>query len=81
MPDLAGLTTQAGQGHDEKNDKGINSYFKQKIETAEIEINRKTLNLRRLEAQRNALNARGKLFEMVIGTGQQAKAVRGQCDC
>ena len=30
-----------------------------KIEAAELEINQKTQNLRRLEAQRNALNARG----------------------
>ena len=38
---------------------GIKSYYQAKIETAEIEINQKTQNLRRLEAQRNALNARG----------------------
>jgi 26S proteasome regulatory subunit T6 len=38
---------------------GIKSYYQAKIEAAEITINRKTQNLRRLEAQRNALNARG----------------------
>ena len=38
---------------------GIKSYYQAKIETAEVEINQKTQNLRRLEAQRNALNARG----------------------
>ena len=38
---------------------GIKSYYQAKIEAAEIEINQKTQNLRRLEAQRNALNARG----------------------
>ncbi|KAG5339424.1 26S protease regulatory subunit 8 [Termitomyces sp. Mn162] len=38
---------------------GIKSYYQAKIETAELTINEKTQNLRRLEAQRNALNARG----------------------
>jgi len=38
---------------------GIKSYYQAKIEAAETEINQKTQNLRRLEAQRNALNARG----------------------
>lgn len=38
---------------------GIKSYYQAKIEAAEVEINQKTQNLRRLEAQRNALNARG----------------------
>ena len=37
----------------------IKSYYQAKIETAELTINQKTQNLRRLEAQRNALNARG----------------------
>jgi len=39
---------------------GIEAYFTTKIEAAELVINSKTQNLRRLEAQRNALNARGK---------------------
>lgn len=39
---------------------GVKSYYQAKIEAAEIEINQKTQNLRRLEAQRNALNARGR---------------------
>jgi len=38
---------------------GIKSYYQAKIEAAELLINQKTQNLRRLEAQRNALNARG----------------------
>jgi hypothetical protein len=38
---------------------GIKSYYQAKIEAAELTINEKTQNLRRLEAQRNALNARG----------------------
>ena len=38
---------------------GIKYYYQAKIEASEILINQKTQNLRRLEAQRNALNARG----------------------
>lgn len=38
---------------------GLKAYYQAKIEAAELEINQKTQNLRRLEAQRNALNARG----------------------
>lgn len=41
------------------NRNGIQAYFTTKIEAAELLINSKTQNLRRLEAQRNALNARG----------------------
>ncbi|KNZ80300.1 26S protease regulatory subunit 8 [Termitomyces sp. J132] len=41
---------------------GIKSYYQAKIETAELTINEKTQNLRRLEAQRNALNARVRLL-------------------
>jgi hypothetical protein len=35
------------------------TYYRNKIEAAELEITKKTQNLRRLEAQRNALNGRG----------------------
>jgi septal ring factor EnvC (AmiA/AmiB activator) len=38
---------------------GIKSFYRAKIEEAEGEIHEKTQNLRRLEAQRNALNAKG----------------------
>lgn len=38
---------------------GVSNYFISKIEQAELEINNKTQNLRRLEAQKNALDARG----------------------
>ncbi|RPD55536.1 26S proteasome regulatory complex ATPase RPT6 [Lentinus tigrinus ALCF2SS1-7] len=41
---------------------GLKSYYQAKIESAELEINQKTQNLRRLEAQRNALNARVRLL-------------------
>lgn len=38
---------------------GIKAYYQAKIESTELTINERTQNLRRLEAQRNALNARG----------------------
>jgi hypothetical protein len=41
---------------------GIKAYYQAKIEAAELTINERTQNLRRLEAQRNALNARGTLM-------------------
>ena len=41
---------------------GIKAYFQAKIEATELTINERTQNLRRLEAQRNALNARGTRF-------------------
>ncbi len=42
---------------------GIKAYYQAKIEATELTINERTQNLRRLEAQRNALNARGTRFE------------------
>jgi hypothetical protein len=41
---------------------GIKAYYQAKIEATELTINERTQNLRRLEAQRNALNARGTRF-------------------
>lgn len=38
---------------------GIKSYYQIKIEDLEVVINDKTQDLRRLEAQRNQLNAKG----------------------
>lgn len=46
---------------------GIKSYYQAKIEAAELTINQKTQNLRRLEAQRNALNARGRSIYFCTG--------------
>jgi 26S proteasome regulatory subunit T6 len=39
---------------------GIKQYYQAKIEECELVINDKSQDLRRLEAQRNALNAKGK---------------------
>lgn len=41
---------------------GIKSYYQAKIEECELVMNEKSQDLRRLEAQRNALNAKGKTF-------------------
>jgi len=38
---------------------GLRAYYKAKIEEAELAVRNKTQNLRRLEAQRNELNAKG----------------------
>jgi 26S proteasome regulatory subunit T6 len=38
---------------------GIKSYYQAKIEECELVLNEKSQDLRRLEAQRNALNAKG----------------------
>lgn len=62
---------------------GIKAYYQAKIEATELTINERTQNLRRLEAQRNALNARGTRSETGqnrIGWGADA-ACGGQCAC
>jgi 26S proteasome regulatory subunit T6 len=41
---------------------GIRKYYVTRIEHLETSINDKARNLQRLEAQRNALNAKGTLF-------------------
>ena len=57
---------------------GIKSYYQTKIEAAELLINQKTQNLRRLEAQRNALNARGE--SLVSLSVSRALSPRFYCD-
>ncbi|ODQ66532.1 26S protease regulatory subunit 8 [Nadsonia fulvescens var. elongata DSM 6958] len=42
---------------------GIRPFFAQKIEEAEVKISEKTKNLRRLEAQRNALNSKVRMLK------------------
>lgn len=39
---------------------GISSYYESKIRALEVQVRKKTENLRRLEAQRNELNGRVK---------------------
>lgn len=45
---------------------GIKPYYQAKIEECELIINEKTQDLRRLEAQRNALNAKGAYHVFVL---------------
>ena len=56
-------TTQKEQGESKvkKND-GIKSYYKYKVETLQLIIQDRTQNLRRLEAQRNELNAKVRMY-------------------
>lgn len=58
---------------------GIKAYYQAKIEATELTINERTQNLRRLEAQRNALNARGTRFE--TGQTRADAACCEQCAC
>lgn len=57
------------QIHKEMVRDGIKGFYRSKIEEAEGEIHEKTQNLRRLEAQRNALNAKGRRKELDVGHG------------
>lgn len=58
--------------------KGVTSYFTNKIEQAEHLINQKTQNLRRLEAQRNALNARVRLLREELQLLQEPGSYVGE---
>ncbi len=42
----------------------IKTYYQQKIEEGEVKIREETENLRRLEAQRNELNSKGKFLSI-----------------
>lgn len=54
---------------------GIQAYYQSKIESTELTINEKTQNLRRLEAQRNALNARGMDVEPLLCSSSKTIAI------
>ena len=54
------------------------NFFKSKIEIAEHTINRKTQNLRRLEAQRNNLNARVRLLREELQLLQEPGSYVGE---
>ncbi|KAF8316621.1 26S proteasome regulatory complex ATPase RPT6 [Clavulina sp. PMI_390] len=57
---------------------GIKAYYQAKIEAAELTINHKTQNLRRLEAQRNALNARVRLLREELQLLQEPGSYVGE---
>lgn len=56
----------------------LQSYYKNKIEQAEIAINKRTQNLRRLEAQRNALNSRVRLLREELKLLQEPGSYVGE---
>lgn len=49
---------------DQGKGEGFRSYYIQKIEELQLIVNEKGQNLRRLQAQRNELNAKGKKFPL-----------------
>ncbi|CAG8489302.1 8197_t:CDS:2 [Funneliformis caledonium] len=57
---------------------GIKNYYQTKIEEAELVINEKTQNLRRLEAQRNALNAKVRLLREELQLLQEPGSYVGE---
>lgn len=56
----------------------LQNFFKSKIEIAEHTINRKSQNLRRLEAQRNNLNARVRLLREELQLLQEPGSYVGE---
>lgn len=60
-----------------KND-GIKSYYKYKIETLQLIIQERTQNLRRLEAQRNELNAKVRMLREEIMLLQEQGSYVGE---
>ncbi|KAK9759837.1 26S proteasome regulatory subunit 8, partial [Basidiobolus ranarum] len=57
---------------------GIKSFYKAKIEECELTINEKTQNLRRLEAQRNALNTKVRLLREELQLLQEPGSYVGE---
>ena len=57
---------------------GIQSFFQSKIQSYEMMINEKAQNLRRLEAQRNALNARVRLIREELQLLQEPGSYVGE---
>ena len=62
----------------QKRESGISPFFSQKIEETEFKINEKTQNLRRLEAQRNALNAKVRLLKEELQLLQEPGSYVGE---
>lgn len=60
-----GLCSLSENTYTKMTQEGVKSYYQAKIEECELIINEKSQDLRRLEAQRNALNAKGSLLDCV----------------
>jgi 26S proteasome regulatory subunit T6 len=74
MPSLPSTSIPIGQ----ESSKGLTTYFTSKIEQAEHLIHSRTQNLRRLEAQRNALNARVRLLREELQLLQEPGSYVGE---
>ncbi|KAJ3304360.1 26S proteasome regulatory subunit 8 [Kappamyces sp. JEL0829] len=61
-----------------KDSEGLTAYYKNKIEQLEVKCNAKTLNLRRLEAQRNQLNAKVRLLREELQLLQEPGSYVGE---
>lgn len=59
-------------------DAGVSSYYRNKIEALEINQNTKALDLRRLEAQRNQINARVRLLREELQLLQEPGSYVGE---
>ncbi|KAG4304822.1 hypothetical protein PORY_001875 [Pneumocystis oryctolagi] len=59
-------------------EESMTSFFTRKIEEAELQINEKTQNLRRLEAQRNELNAKVRLLREELQLLQEPASYVGE---
>ncbi|KTW29971.1 26S protease regulatory subunit 8 [Pneumocystis jirovecii RU7] len=59
-------------------EENVTSFFIRKIEEAELQINEKTQNLRRLEAQRNELNAKVRLLREELQLLQEPASYVGE---
>ena len=59
---------------------GVQSFFLSKIQSYELTINEKAQNLRRLEAQRNALNARVRLIHEELQLLQEPGSYVGEVE-
>ena len=75
MPSLVAHAPSSSQTH---NQGGIGSYYQTKTEYLQLAINRKTQNLRRLEAQRNSLNARVRLLREELQLLQEPGSYVGE---
>ena len=76
------VDSQAGeQNHREsKAPAGVDSFFLSKIQSYELTINEKAQNLRRLEAQRNSLNARVRMIHEELQLLQEPGSYVGEVE-
>ncbi|XP_065226512.1 26S proteasome regulatory subunit 8 [Planococcus citri] len=74
---LKAAQKEQGESKPKKND-GIKSYYKYKVETLQLIIQDRTQNLRRLEAQRNELNAKVRMLREEIMLLQEQGSYVGE---